>query len=389
MRLRAHLVTAVMVLSSFFISVAVLAESGIVVTDGPTVGWNGMPFATGGAVRYQQIYDSGRFGDKPLLIKCIRFSPATNGTYAASIKIRLNQTTTTVAGLSGDLDANVSGSLTTVLDAPEFSSTFLGGDMTYTLRFTFSEPFVYDPSTGDNLLVDIVTDNLKSGVLVARGNGYGLTARATPGSVSQNGLRTLIEVETLPDADGDGIPDGEDAFPNDPTEQSDNDGDGIGDNADTDDDNDGLSDEEETSIGTDPLIADTDGDGVVDGDDLFPLDSNRSTLTEYVGYVRDELISSLAKDDWKNPNMVRPFLNKLSVVLEVIQRAEGTPDEVTAAALYAEAAIKLDDDIISKTDGFFGGQRNNDWIVTELGQNMVYPELSFIAEVLYSLSFEP
>ncbi len=45
------------------------------------------------------------------------------------------------------------------------------------------------------------------------------------------------------DTDGDGVPDDQDAFPNDPSEQFDTDGDGTGDNADTDDDNDGLADE--------------------------------------------------------------------------------------------------------------------------------------------------
>jgi hypothetical protein len=44
------------------------------------------------------------------------------------------------------------------------------------------------------------------------------------------------------DRDGDGVPDGRDAFPDDPDEWADNDGDGIGDNADPDDDNDGILD---------------------------------------------------------------------------------------------------------------------------------------------------
>ena len=35
-----------------------------------------------------------------------------------------------------------------------------------------------------------------------------------------------------PDTDGDGVPDDEDAFPNDPTEWADSDGDGVGDNSD-------------------------------------------------------------------------------------------------------------------------------------------------------------
>ena len=67
-----------------------------------------------------------------------------------------------------------------------------------------------------------------------------------------------------------------DAFPNDPNETADFDGDGVGDNGDTDDDNDGLSDEEEAILGTDPLDADTDDDDVDDGDDAFPFDPTES-----------------------------------------------------------------------------------------------------------------
>jgi len=44
------------------------------------------------------------------------------------------------------------------------------------------------------------------------------------------------------DRDGDGVPDDQDAFPDDPTEWRDSDGDGVGDNADSDDDNDGVLD---------------------------------------------------------------------------------------------------------------------------------------------------
>ena len=43
-----------------------------------------------------------------------------------------------------------------------------------------------------------------------------------------------------------------DAFPRDPSEWRDTDGDGIGDSADTDDDGDGYSDLEEMSAGSDP-----------------------------------------------------------------------------------------------------------------------------------------
>lgn len=47
------------------------------------------------------------------------------------------------------------------------------------------------------------------------------------------------------DRDGDGVPDNEDTFPDDPKEWKDSDGDGIGDNEDNDDDNDGILDSQD------------------------------------------------------------------------------------------------------------------------------------------------
>jgi len=61
------------------------------------------------------------------------------------------------------------------------------------------------------------------------------------------------------DWDGDGVVGAEvipwDAFPRNPSEWKDTDGDGVGDNADPDDDGDGYSDEEERNAGTDPVDA--------------------------------------------------------------------------------------------------------------------------------------
>ena len=75
-----------------------------------------------------------------------------------------------------------------------------------------------------------------------------------------------------PDDDGDGVADGDDASPNDPSEWDDTDGDGIGDNADLDDDNDGWSDAEEDECGTDQYDSDStpvdyDSNGVCDAND--------------------------------------------------------------------------------------------------------------------------
>ncbi|MDE0680153.1 MAG: M12 family metallo-peptidase [Gammaproteobacteria bacterium] len=86
--------------------------------------------------------------------------------------------------------------------------------------------------------------------------------------------------EPKPDSDNDGFVDPVDAFPNDATEQIDSDGDGTGDNADTDDDNDGVMDE----IDPFPLDAtewaDTDGDGLGDNADAFPYDRFEAADTD-------------------------------------------------------------------------------------------------------------
>jgi N-acetylneuraminic acid mutarotase len=74
----------------------------------------------------------------------------------------------------------------------------------------------------------------------------------------------------IPDTDGDGVDDPDDAFPLDIAESLDTDRDGIGDNADTDDDGDGISDQDEINIhGTNPKRADSDGDGLSDYAEIF------------------------------------------------------------------------------------------------------------------------
>ena len=79
------------------------------------------------------------------------------------------------------------------------------------------------------------------------------------------------------DDDNDGVFDGDDAFPLDPNETTDTDGDGVGNNADTDDDNDGLTDSEENTLGTNPLSADTDNDGNDDATEVGVVTSPNDT----------------------------------------------------------------------------------------------------------------
>lgn len=89
-------------------------------------------------------------------------------------------------------------------------------------------------------------------------------------------------VDASLDADGDGVPDFFDAFPEDASESVDSDGDGVGDNADQcpndpsgsiDSNGDGICD-------TPSEIQDTDGDGVVDAEDAFPNDPTETADTD-------------------------------------------------------------------------------------------------------------
>ena len=73
-----------------------------------------------------------------------------------------------------------------------------------------------------------------------------------------------VKVPLGVDADGDGVEDAFDGFPNDPSKWADTDRDGIEDSQDRDIDGDGISNARELKIGTFPYKADSDGDGVND-----------------------------------------------------------------------------------------------------------------------------
>lgn len=104
------------------------------------------------------------------------------------------------------------------------------------------------------------------------------------------------------DSDGDGCPDSVDLFPYDPEECYDNDGDGIGDNADTDDDNDGYADDEDAfpfdenewldsdldGIGNN-ADTDDDNDGVPDAEDRDPLDPSIGRHTQNISVMGEPI----------------------------------------------------------------------------------------------------
>jgi len=78
------------------------------------------------------------------------------------------------------------------------------------------------------------------------------------------------------DSDGDGMPDIDDAFPNDPNETGDSDKDGVGDNKDQCDTTPKAESGSINGVGCGPSERDSDGDGVNDSDDAFPNDGKET-----------------------------------------------------------------------------------------------------------------
>ena len=112
---------------------------------------------------------------------------------------------------------------------------------------------------------------------------FQLTVRDQAGRQAIDTCSVYVLDAAALDSDGDGVPDAEDAFPDDSGEWIDTDGDGVGDNTDPDDDNDLLADTDENSLyGTDPHNPDSDGDGFWDGEEIDqgsnPLDSGSIPL---------------------------------------------------------------------------------------------------------------
>ena len=157
-----------------------------------------------------------------------------------------------------------------------------------------------DNNPVEGLSITLVRENQTLSSLLSDENGQGsfaiplgtIVVRISGGQYYPVEFTIVVDEDgiddgSLPgDADGDGVGDVLDAFPNDPNEWTDTDDDNIGNNADTDDDSDGLLDTEEIASNpqTNPLEADTDGDGYCDGairvqsvcieGDVFPTDSS-------------------------------------------------------------------------------------------------------------------
>ena len=148
------------------------------------------------------------------------------------------------------------------------------------------------------------------------------------------------------DIDSDGVLNADDAFPIDPTEASDFDGDGIGDNRDRDDDNDGVLDSldfapfdasESADSDNDGLgnnaDTDDDNDGIPDVGDVFPLDANEWLDSDGDG------IGNFADDSSANPYCTTDYCVSTPAGLWYYYQVSETAREVPIELVWPEVSL--------------------------------------------------
>jgi hypothetical protein len=220
-----------------------------------------------------------------------------------------------------------------------------------------------------------------------------LYAKLAPADADFDGLDRCVEraLGTDPDvadSDGDGVSDGGDAFPTDPSEAIDTDGDGIGDNADQDDDNDGVLDADD-AFPTDPTeTIDTDGDGIgnnadqdddndglADGLDSSPVDPDADDDGlldgQDVEFVQ-VAVASIPAADFRPPGS--GTRKAIRLILEDVER-------LLLAGDTAKALERLDF-LRKHLNGCGAAPDSNDWIIECGSQIEVRGLVDLLAENL-------
>lgn len=198
----------------------------------------------------------------------------------------LTDSTIALGTFSWQTDPNAYGFITAALPTPSAASLLFTTDPT--LVSLDDTPQLV--ATIEVIVNDSGTLNVVGGTGVGEGTaasfsaGFGIETSFSliDGSLTGGTLafETSDAAPPTNDADGDGVPDADDAFPDDPNETTDTDGDGVGDNADLDDDGDGVVDADD-AFPLDPAeSADSDADGVGDNADALPDDPNESVDTD-------------------------------------------------------------------------------------------------------------
>jgi hypothetical protein len=137
------------------IGLVVPASARMTLPNIPHDTWDVIPFGKRSEHgRFQQVYSQSLF-NQSIEITSLAFSLLGDAEFTADITIKLGHTTVGPATLSLPLDNNVTSALTTVFSDSAFAQHVIGGSETFGLVFNFSTPFLYQFSSGQNLLLDI------------------------------------------------------------------------------------------------------------------------------------------------------------------------------------------------------------------------------------------
>ncbi len=270
----------------------------------------------------------------------------------------------------GSLSASQSVSLTVTFSnsAPVITGTPDSSVMaTYSYGFT---PLASDVD-GDTLTFSISNKPAWASFDTSTGHLYGSPSETQTGSfggivisVSDGNLTSSLTAFSINvaayipvDTDQDGIPDSQDAFPNDSTEWQDTDGDRIGNVADTDDDNDGILDQYDSapldssiSDWTVYAVAEEGGYITPAGDSYHAYGSNQSfELMPQAGYYISKLL-----------------VNGVSVGAVTSYDLTGISQNYELVAEFAEIPVGLSLDTIVEglpgVDRVDGGDDSNNYV---------------------------
>ena len=153
------------------------------------------------------------------------------------------------------------------------------------------------------------------------------------------------------DTDEDGVPDGQDDFPEDPTETTDSDGDGVGDNADefpldplehTDSDGDGVGDNGDVFPDDPSEWADSDGDGIGDNSEEFPTGRFHDVPPGFWAYHFIEALADAGVTSGCAPNLFCPesFVSRAEMAIFIERVLHGAHYQPPAATglLFSDVA---------------------------------------------------
>jgi len=168
--------------------------------------------------RYQQVFGSSQFGSDPIFISEVAFRPDANPSvgYAFSVthpNVRISLSTTSAGpdSLSTTFADNVGGDDLVVFSGSlSLSSSFLGtAPKAFDISIPFSSSFLYNPSSGNNLLLDVTIFSGLSGAPAFDAGSYSMTdevsrvlseysSSAATGTADTGGLVARFDTQVVP-----------------------------------------------------------------------------------------------------------------------------------------------------------------------------------------------